>query len=466
MDLRAVRRLLALTLVLAGSRLAHAEPAVPQTAPAATQPALAAPATTQAPAADPAAPAHAVAPTAEPPVPETTAPPATQAPRAEDEAAPTTVATPYGDAPWFPVKTTRRYGFTFGLTAGLALQQASGSPIKFTQRDRTVATSFAPGLGYTIFLGAVLTDWFAFHLGASVTNATSGDYQLAGGAFIIGVEAWPLFTYGGVFRNLGLGADFGTGAATVKSKATGETLADGGGMSLVRGTAFWDAVQFGSFSFGPYVAYERRDADTFSENIGWLGGRLAFYGNQPLRSSSVREAEKPVSHIRSPVHDPSASRIVREWCFLSACVDLSLSSSPALSRRSPRVAGRGARRTLREAAEAAPVSPENQAPPAKRGRPARPRPARAAERARRRAKAEAGYPEAPDRQGAGYPEPPDRRALPAAEARAREAAQAAARAPAAKPARAERERKQAPPARAGAERAAQEARARGWRSVS
>ena len=227
MHLCAVRRLLALTLVLASARVAHAEPAA-------------------------------------------------QAPG--DQAAPTTVVTPYGDAPWFPVKTTRRYGFTFGVVAGLALQQASGSPVKFTQRDQTVSTKVAPGFGYTVFFGAVLTDWFAFHLGVTSASATSGDQMLSGSAFVLGVEAWPLFAHGGVFRDLGLAADFGTGASAVKSKATGATLADGGGMSLVRGAIFWDAAQLGKFSLGPYVAYERRDGDTFSENVGWLGARVAFYG--------------------------------------------------------------------------------------------------------------------------------------------------------------------------------------------
>ena len=294
MDVGAVRRLLALTLVLGCSRVVHAEPAPPT-------------------------------------------------PRAEDEAAPTTVATPYGDAPWFPIKTTRRYGFTFGIDAGLALNQASGSPVKFTQRDRAVSTGVAPGFAYTLVLGAVLTDWFAFHLGATVGSATSGDQQLSGGAFIVGIETWPLFTYGGVFRDLGVGADFGTGSATVKSKATGETLADGGGMSLVRGTAFWDAVQFGSFSFGPYVAYERRDAETFSENIGWLGGRLAFYGSQPLFAGA---------HILAPMRRATASSIVRPWCLFFVCARPSRSSSPAPWPRSPRAGGRAHRRTPRAAAGA------------------------------------------------------------------------------------------------------------------
>jgi hypothetical protein len=156
--------------------------------------------------------------------------------------------------------------------------QASGSPVKFNQRSDTVDTGIVPGFGYTVTIGGVFTDWFAFHLGLSTAGATKGDHQNGVTAFIMGLETWPLFSLGGVWRDVGIGADFGTGSASVKSKASGETLADGGGMSMIRATVFWDALRAGRWNFGPYVAYEHHDAETYAGNVGWIGVRTAFYG--------------------------------------------------------------------------------------------------------------------------------------------------------------------------------------------
>ena len=189
-----------------------------------------------------------------------------------------------------PVTTTRRYGFVAGIVGGGQITGVSGSPVKFTKRDQRVSTGAAAGTGMTLFIGGVFTDWFSFHLGFASDSASKGDYQIAGGTVIFGVETWPLFKLGGVFRDIGVGADFGTGTATLKTKSSDTAIADGSGGSSIRGTVFWDAVSLWKINLGPYVAYERRDGETYSQNTGWLGLRTVFYGVNERLSRSARRA--------------------------------------------------------------------------------------------------------------------------------------------------------------------------------
>lgn len=185
---------------------------------------------------------------------------------------------PEGENPYFPVQTRRRYGFTLGLSGGAQVTNAQGSSIKFTQRANRTSTGFAVGTGESIWLGGVFTDWFAFHVGMTFGTASKGDHSIKGSGVIFGVETWPLFARGGVFRDLGLGFDFGTGTAEVRSKSLDKIEANGGSASMIRGTVFWDAVSAWKLNFGPYVAYERRDAEVYSQNLFWFGLRTAFYG--------------------------------------------------------------------------------------------------------------------------------------------------------------------------------------------
>ncbi|MCC6646489.1 MAG: hypothetical protein IT374_13070 [Polyangiaceae bacterium] len=238
-------------LVVLGA-LSASSPALAQTAPVA-QPDRAPAATEGAP---PAAPAEAVA-AAEPVV----APPKNE-----------------GDNPYFPVTTRRRYGFTLGLEGGANVTRAEGSGMQFTARTTPTSTGAAFGTGQSLWIGGVFTDWFSFHLGMTFNRASVGDHEISGTGFMFGLETWPLFARGGVFRDLGLGLDFGTGTAEVRSKARDKVEADGGGMSMVRASVFWDAVSAWKLNLGPFVAYERRTGEVYSQDLAWLGVRAVFYG--------------------------------------------------------------------------------------------------------------------------------------------------------------------------------------------
>jgi hypothetical protein len=240
-------------------------PAAP--APPAAPAAPAAPAPPGAPEVDDAAPGDAEAGDA--------APTRTDARGAPVEAASGASATDY---PYIPVVSERRSNVVLGLVLSPVVSFASGSPGKVNKRDQTVETGAAVGTGFSVFLGGAFTDWFSFHIGATSTSAAKGNYETSGAAVIFGVETWPLFSRGGVFRDLGLGLDFGTGSANVFDKRDKDhALAEGGGFSMVRGQVLWDALTLWRVNLGPTLGYEYRTADTFSEKIVWLGLRTALY---------------------------------------------------------------------------------------------------------------------------------------------------------------------------------------------
>ncbi len=201
-----------------------------------------------------------------------------EAPPADLVAAPVTPPKNEGENPYFPVNTRRRYGFTLGLAAGAHVTRAEGSSLKFSERANPTSTGAALGYGESIWLGGVFTDWFSFHLGMSFGRASTGDHAISSTGFLFGVETWPLFARGGVFRDLGFGVDVGTGSAEVRSKSRDKLEANGASASMMRASVFWDAFSAWKLNFGPYVAYERRDAEVFSQDLLWLGVRTAFYG--------------------------------------------------------------------------------------------------------------------------------------------------------------------------------------------
>ncbi len=176
----------------------------------------------------------------------------------------------------YPVVTTRRYGFTMGITESGGFTAASGSPIQFSKRADVVTPGPAFVLRTSAHLGGVFTDWFAFRLGYSQTKATKDALIISGKAFEIGVDAWPLFWRGGVFRDVGLGFDFATGTASIERG--GDKVATGGSTSGIRGSLFWDALPVWNLAFGPIASFEHRSAEVYREDLYTLGVRGVFYG--------------------------------------------------------------------------------------------------------------------------------------------------------------------------------------------
>lgn len=202
----------------------------------------------------------------------------TQAP-ATPEADAAAAAPPAADAdPYIPVHAERRSGVVIGLVGGLALSNASGTPIKLSRRATPVDTGIAPGFSASGYIGGVFTDWFSFHVGGTFSQATKGENKTTGGGVLFGVETWPLFSWGGIYRDLGVGLDFGTGGAVVSPRDNPNTeLADGGGYSMIRASVFRDMTSVWRINLGPVASYEYRSTSVFTEHLVTLGLRTALY---------------------------------------------------------------------------------------------------------------------------------------------------------------------------------------------
>lgn len=177
-----------------------------------------------------------------------------------------------------PVRATRRRGFMVGVVGGLDLGSARGTPAEYAKRGDAfrVDTGISPGYNGTLFIGGALTDWFSFSLGLGTHSIKSGDLTFGATTFLFRVEAYPLFSRGGVFRDLGFGVDLGTGTARVDRGSEIRAAAGGGTASIFGGSVFYDWLRARTFTAGPYVAYQHLITETLTTDTAIIGARVAF----------------------------------------------------------------------------------------------------------------------------------------------------------------------------------------------
>jgi hypothetical protein len=168
-----------------------------------------------------------------------------------------------------------------GLIAGPAFGWAIGNPSDRSLREiPAFETDMGLGVGYRVtpFIGGALTDWFTFGLGCSFGRISNTDYQSGMWTFVFHLEAFPLYEVGGVYKDLGLSADFGAGLSGIRSKSSDVDVADSGVMSTIGLGAFWEPVRFWQMAGGPYVGYQRNWSRWFSRDDVTVGIRAMFYG--------------------------------------------------------------------------------------------------------------------------------------------------------------------------------------------
>lgn len=182
------------------------------------------------------------------------------------------------------VPTERRGGFVLGWIAGGSLGAATGNPDDKGKRTDPAferSTGLATGYRLTPFFGGALTDWFTFGLGLSFGSLVGGEETTGITTFVFHLEAFPLFGEGGVYRDLGLTADFGAGSSSIEDQATGEKVAASGVASTAGLGAFWEPVRFWNLAGGPYLGYQHNWSRWYARDDITLGLRIMFYGQQP-----------------------------------------------------------------------------------------------------------------------------------------------------------------------------------------
>jgi hypothetical protein len=176
---------------------------------------------------------------------------------------------------------TRRSGFTAGILGALAVGDAAGYPNDFSKLDNPIYHASTTGIGSaaTFYIGGALTDWFTFGFGLATSSFGSSRLVSKSTAFVFHIETFPLFARGGVFRDLALFADVGTGIATLKRKEDDAEFSNSGGLSIGGAGAFWEAWRLGGhLAFGPFAAWQYQSSDAMTRQFTEVGIRGAFYG--------------------------------------------------------------------------------------------------------------------------------------------------------------------------------------------
>jgi hypothetical protein len=184
------------------------------------------------------------------------------------------------DANWQTAPATRRSGFTAGLILGAALGYASGTPNDLSMIGNPAFQSHTGGIGPggALWIGGALTDWFTFGLGGGMTSFGGSQLKSSSSVFLFHIEAFPLFSRGGAYRDLGVFADFGTGVGSIERKSTQESVSSAGSFSVAGLGAFWETWRFAGFAAGPTVTWQYQYSQPLERHFILAGLRGVFYG--------------------------------------------------------------------------------------------------------------------------------------------------------------------------------------------
>jgi len=182
---------------------------------------------------------------------------------------------------WDATPATRRSGFTAGLMGGLSFGTVTGYPNDFSKWDQPAYRSATSGVGSggTIYLGGALTDWFTFGVGFGFSNFGGSNNASGEWAILFHTEAFPLFSLGRAYQDLGMFVDIGTGMATIKRRTDKAEFSSSGSLSIAGLGAFWEPWRLGNhLACGPFLSATYEGSDSMTRVFGLVGLRAAFYG--------------------------------------------------------------------------------------------------------------------------------------------------------------------------------------------
>ncbi len=178
------------------------------------------------------------------------------------------------------VPATRRGGFTAGFLGGMAFGTVEGYPNDFSKMGNPLYRSATSGVGGTgmLYIGGALTDWFTFAFGLAQTSYGSSRIATDARVFLFHIETFPLFARGGLWRDAGLFANFGTGTATIHRRSADVEFSSSGALSVVGFGGFWEPWRAGHFAVGPFASWQYQVSDPMTRHFGEIGLRGVFYG--------------------------------------------------------------------------------------------------------------------------------------------------------------------------------------------
>lgn len=198
------------------------------------------------------------------------------------------------EAGYDPGKQKRRSDFAAGIALGPALGSATGYPnevAKIGDPRYEADTGFTGGNASSFWIGVALRDWMVFgvglHLGTiqtskcpffvSTSNAPNDCIAALGGAFVLHIEAYPLFYQGPAFQNLGIFTEVGAGPRNIIRGS--KTIAEGGAMAFTSLGVVYEAIRLGDhLSMGPLLQFSHEFSETLRADQLLIGFRGVYYG--------------------------------------------------------------------------------------------------------------------------------------------------------------------------------------------
>jgi hypothetical protein len=181
-------------------------------------------------------------------------------------------------------KAERRSDFVLGVSPGVVLGTASGYPNeidKLHQPEWQVDSGFTGGFGFDAWLGGALTDWFTFGVGGAYYGGHGSGGTTRGAAFLIRVETFPLYGFGGPLRDLAVFANFGAGNLVLDpddKTASKKSRADSGFASIGGGGVAYELFRTKHFAFAPSAEYLLFASEALHAHQVLMGVRVVYYG--------------------------------------------------------------------------------------------------------------------------------------------------------------------------------------------
>lgn len=218
--------------------------------------------------------------------------------------APPVMPPPADEPEWEKRPATRRSGFTAGLLTSAAVGMASGYPLDLKKigRERYYTQSdIAIGGSGSFWIGFSLIDWLSVGLGINGNVLGAPGLEGGGASAFFRAEAFPLWSLGGIYREIGASIDAGAATALFSSTEDESDRINSGIASYISGGAFYEGIRLWHVAMGPSVFANYMWSDTVRYgNIG-LGWRIAVYSDpvsnkdkNRIKNAEMKSAQIPV----------------------------------------------------------------------------------------------------------------------------------------------------------------------------
>jgi hypothetical protein len=188
-------------------------------------------------------------------------------------------------------KVERRGGFAAGASNTASFIDMTGYPNEVGAiGDPALAEKTGPSFGlHSVFwMGGAIRDFFTVGIGVSSVAPYTSEYVASNVGIVLHLEAYPLYSLGRGYRDLGMTVDAGPGFGAMFTKDDlNKPKAMGGGMSFLSASAFWEPIRFWNFSAGPMVSLTHAFSQTMTTTQFGAGMRVVFYWDQPKKEESA-----------------------------------------------------------------------------------------------------------------------------------------------------------------------------------